>query len=244
MHIDFTLRSKSNLEVPITYNHMVQAAVYNAIEPQLASFLHEQGYSSCNRIFKLFAFSRLSGKFQINKARNTISFSEDVKLTISSPVEEFCQSIANGLLTRGRIQLGHNAAEVEKIMVKKFVADQERIILRTLSPIVVYSTLLRPDGRKYTCYYQPGEPDYDELVGNNLRKKYQAFYGQKAPPGEVKVKKLGQMRLHVVSYKDTVIKGYSGRLVLTGPRELLQMAVDAGLGSKNSQGFGCVEVLR
>jgi len=28
---------------------------------------------------------------------------------------------------------------------------------------------------------------------------------------------------------------------LHGPRELLQMALDAGLGGKGSQGYGCVE---
>lgn len=244
MHIYFTLRSNGYLELPINYNHILQAVIYKAIEPELAAFLHEKGYSSGNRIFKLFTFSRLSGRFQINKPRNTISFPEGVKLTTSSPVEEFCQSIANGLLTKGRIQLGNSVGEVEKITVKNSLVEQERVVLRTLSPVVVYSTLLRPDGRKYTCYYQPGEPDYDALIGNNLRKKYQAFYGSDAPSGEVKVKKLGQMRLHVMSYKDTVIKGYSGKLVLTGPKELLQMGVDAGIGSKNSQGFGCVEVVR
>jgi len=106
----------------------------------------------------------------------------------------------------------------------------------------VFSTLLRPDGRKYTCYFQPEEPDYDLLVENNLRKKYHAYYGKEAPKGEVKVKRIGEIRQDLVNYKDTIIKGYSGKMVITGPKELMQMAVDAGLGSKNGQGFGCVEV--
>jgi CRISPR-associated endoribonuclease Cas6 len=59
----------------------------------------------------------------------------------------------------------------------------------------------------------------------------------------VKVEKLGQVKMHVMKYKSTVIKGYSGKLLLTGPKELLQITVDAGLGSKGSQGFGCVEVI-
>jgi len=46
----------------------------------------------------------------------------------------------------------------------------------------------------------------------------------------------------LINYKNTIIKGYSGKMVVTGPIELLQMAVDAGLGSKNGQGFGCVEL--
>ncbi|KJS01568.1 MAG: CRISPR-associated protein Cas6 [Peptococcaceae bacterium BRH_c4a] len=242
MHIYFTLKPDSFLEIPVHYNHLIQGAVYNAIEPELAAFLHKKGYESGNRKFKLFAFSRLIGRFQINKEKKTIRFMEEIKLVISSPVDEFCQSIANGMLTKGSIRFGNGDVEVEKMLVRQFKVERERVVLRTLSPVVVYSTFLRPDGRKYTCYFQPGEPDYDVLVGNNLRKKYQAFYGIEAPPGEVKVRKLGQIRLHILDYKGTVIKGCSGKLVTTGPKELLQMAVDAGIGSKNGQGFGCVEV--
>jgi len=242
VHICLSLQTSGGLEIPLQYNYIIQGIIYNSIEPELAAFLHEKGYESGTRKFKLFTFSRLLGKFQLDRKKSTIRFTDNLQLIISSPVDEFCQSIANGMLTRDRIRFGDNDAEVQKMMVQQFNVDKQEVVVRTLSPIVVYSTLLRPDGRKYTCYFQPGEPDYDHLVENNLRKKHNAFYGGQAPTGEVKVKKLGQMKLHVVNYKNTVIKGYSGKLALTGPKELLQMAVDAGIGSKNSQGFGCVEV--
>ncbi len=48
--------------------------------------------------------------------------------------------------------------------------------------------------------------------------------------------------MRLVNYKNTVIKGYTGKIELTGPRELLQMAVDAGVGSENGRGVRCVEV--
>lgn len=243
MHIYFCLHPVGILELPFSYNHIVQAAIYDSIEPELAAFLHEKGFESGGRNFKLFSFSRLSGKFEIDKNLNRIRFADTVELVISSPLDRFCQSIANGMLTKGHIRLGNCDVQVEKMTVQQFKVSGERVILKTLSPIVVYSTLLRPDGRKYTCYFQPGEPDYDSLVGNNLRKKYQAFYGKEVPEGEVRVRKLGQMRQNVVSYKDTIIKGYSGKVVVTGPEELLQMAVDAGIAGKGSQGFGCVEVV-
>lgn len=243
MHIYFTLRPNGSLEIPLHYNHIVQAVIYNSVEPEVAAFLHEKGYESGNRKFKLFAFSKLFGRFQINKEKKTINFTDEVKLVISSPVEKFCQSLANGILTKGRLRFGSAEVEVGKMVVQQLKATGERAVLRTLSPVVVYSTLLRPDGRKYTCYFGPGEPDYDALVENNLRKKYHAFYGIEALPGPVKVRKLGRGDMRLVSYKDIVIKGYTGKVVLTGPKELLQMAVDAGLGSKNSQGFGCVELL-
>ncbi|GAB4265033.1 CRISPR-associated endoribonuclease Cas6 [Thermincola ferriacetica] len=243
MHICFSLRPEGSMEIPLQYNHIVQAAVYRSIDADLAAFLHDQGYQSGNRRFKLFAFSRLMGKFRIKPDKGTITFADEVKLVISSPVDEFCQSIANGILTKGRLRLGTAEAEVEKLVVRQYRVEDGRAVLRILSPVVLYSTLLKPDGRKYTCYFQPGEPDYDTLLESNLRKKYEALYGQAAPEGNVKVRRLGRGDMRLVNYKNTVIKGYTGVMELSGPTELLQMAVDAGLGSKNSQGFGCVEVV-
>lgn len=230
--------------MPVHYNHLLQGAIYKVIDPELSAFMHDRGYQSGSRRFKLFAFSRINGKFDISKEKNTLRFYGDLELTISSSADDFCQSIANGLLSKGEIRLGRNCIIVKSVAAEQFTATDEQIIVRTLSPVVTYSTFLRPDGRKYTCYFQPGDPDYDSLIENNLRKKYQAFYGKEASSGKVKVKKLGPIKMNIVNYKGTIIKGYSGRMKLSGPQELLQMALDAGLGSKNGQGFGCVEQVR
>ncbi|MDW8006914.1 MAG: CRISPR-associated endoribonuclease Cas6, partial [Thermomicrobium sp.] len=42
-------------------------------------------------------------------------------------------------------------------------------------------------------------------------------------------------------YKGTWIEGWVGRFVLEGPPDYLRLALEAGLGAKNSQGFGFVE---
>ncbi|AEG61214.1 CRISPR-associated endoribonuclease Cas6 [Desulforamulus ruminis] len=243
MHLFITLTPQKELELPVHYNHLVQAAVYGTIDPELAVFLHDKGYESGSRRFKLFTFSRVSGRFEANRDKNTLRFTGDVSLTLSSPVNDFCQSIANGFLTRGQIRLGSHFAEVKAVTVRQFTVRGEKVLLRTLSPVVAYSTMRRLDGRKYTCYFQPGDPDYSGLIENNLRKKYQAFFNREAPPGEVKVRKTGNLKMNLVNYKGTIIKGYSGLMELTGPTELLQMAVDGGLGGKNAQGFGCVEMV-
>ncbi|WP_227761731.1 CRISPR-associated endoribonuclease Cas6 [Zhaonella formicivorans] len=244
MQITLVINAQQKLVLPVQYNHILQGFIYNAISPELAAFLHEKGYEYGNRRFKLFAFSRLIGNYQLEPEKDRIIFSDLVKLVISSPVDEFCQSLANGILFGKYLRLGDNRVEIERIEVERQQVESQKITVKTLSPVVVYSTMFRPDGRKYTCYFQPGEPDYAKLVEHNLRKKYLAFAGQEAPPGEVCVRSMGQTKLHVLRYKDTVIKGYSGKLELTGPKELLQMAVDAGIGSKNSQGFGCVVITK
>jgi len=229
--------------LPIHYNHIVQAALYSSIDSELAAFLHEKGHLDGKRTFKMFAFSLLRGPYAIDNKHNSIKFTGEIRLTVSSPAEEFCQSLANTLLTRGNIRLGEAELAVEKVYAQQFKVAKEEVFLRTLSPVVLYSTLLRPDGRKYTCYFQPGEPDYDKLLNSNLQKKYRALFRTEPPAGEVRAKALGRQRMSIINYKGTIIKGYSGKLLLTGPIPLLQIAVDGGLGGKNAQGFGCVEMV-
>ncbi len=241
IHLTIDLEPAAEVTLPIHYNHIVQAAIYNSIEPELSAALHNQGYLDGGRTFRLFAFSRLIGAYIMDKERNTIRFTGGMKMVVSSPLHEFCQSFANTLLTRGWMQMGHATTPVKKVSIQTYQVEEETIAVRTLSPLVLYSTLLRPDGRKYTCYFQPGDPDYNGLLSGNLRKKYRALYGSEEPAGEVRALALGQSRLHVVKYKSTVIKGYSGRMQLSGPIPLLQLGVDAGFGGKNAQGFGCVE---
>lgn len=231
------------LILPVHYNHIVQAALYNSIDAGLAAFLHEKGFLDGKRVFKMFAFSQLRGPFMLDKAQKTIKFTGKLQLTVSSPVDEFCQSLINTLLTRGSVRLGETVVTVEKVFAQKHTVEKEETAIRTLSPVTLYSTLLRPDGRKYTCYFQPGESDYEQLLNSNLQKKYRAFTGTEPPPGEISVKPLGRQRMHIINYKGIIIKGYAGRLLLTGPVPLLQLAVDAGLGGKNAQGFGCVEIV-
>ncbi|WP_221040635.1 CRISPR-associated endoribonuclease Cas6 [Gelria sp. Kuro-4] len=43
----------------------------------------------------------------------------------------------------------------------------------------------------------------------------------------------------VLYFKDTVVKGWLGQYVFEGDPAMLQVALDCGIGAKNSQGFGC-----
>ncbi len=99
MHIYLSLRTCGGLEIQQHYNHIIQGVIYDSIDHELATFLHEKGYENENRKFKLFTFSRLLGRFQLNREKSTIRFIDNLQLMISSPVDYFCQSIANGMLT-------------------------------------------------------------------------------------------------------------------------------------------------
>ncbi len=234
----------SNPALPLHYNYFIQSAIYAALPENVASRMHDRGYSAGNRAFKMFSFSRILGRFVINSAAGSIRFPDGARLVISSPDTGFFLSLVNNLLTKKHIQLKNSFLNINEVRFDEQKVTDNVLLVRTLSPVVVYSTLLKPEGGKYTCYYQPGEHEFAELINTNLRKKYEAFYGKEPPKENIRIKPLDRPRQHVTYYKNTVIKGYTCRLKLWGPQELLQIGLDAGLGGKGSQGYGCVEKIK
>ncbi|HHY16961.1 MAG TPA: CRISPR-associated endoribonuclease Cas6 [Firmicutes bacterium] len=242
MHLSIQLESTSNsFEVPVQYNYPVQAAIYRALAKDVGGFFHDVGFEHKGRRLKLFTFSRLMGKSAFIRRREVLRFEGPVTLVVSSPVPQFCSSLATGLLKLGAVTIGSAALRVTRVQISEPKVKGNSIDVKMLSPTVVYSTMTRYDGRKYTCYFAPGEAEFESLTGQNLIRKYQTLTQSdppEAPAFSIKVK--GNPKLSVLTYKGTVIKGYMCFLKLLGPRSLLQVAIDAGLGSKNSQGFGCL----
>lgn len=246
MQLRLKIANKNNdkLILPVNYNNLLQAFIYNNINLKLAEFLHTEGFVINSRIYKLFAFSKLMGYYEFIKTNKTIIFSPDAEIVISSPINEFYNEIGQLIVKSKELYLGNQEIELKEINIKDIKVENETIKFKTLSPIVAYSTLYKADGKKRTCYYHPGDADYDEIITNNLKKKYEAFYQLQPPERMVQIKPLGNMRMRKSFYKGIEIRGYEGRIKVTGPVALLQMGVDAGFGSKNAQGYGCVEVMK
>jgi len=240
MHIKISFVSDKDIILPIHYNHILQGFIYANIDSRLSEFLHNRGYTYRERKFKLFTFSNILNKAE--KVNNMLKFNRNISFIISSPMEDFCKSFANSLIQSDELFLGQNPVRVEQIQIENDIVDTEEIVIRALSPIVVYSTLYRADGSKYTCYFTPGEPDYERIITENLIKKYVALNNTDNVDFEehISIKPLGYFKHNLVIYKNFIIKGVTGKFALKGDKKLLQMGLDAGLGSKNSQGFGCI----
>lgn len=240
MQIKIFLKSDTPVKLPIHYNHLIQAMIYNNISPELAKFLHDKGFLFEKRTFKLFTFSKIIGEFTLDKNNGQIMFTNDLVIYISSPVNEFCNQLGSYMLLKKHILLGNNKLFVEKLEIGHQRIENEILNLKALSPITVYSTMNKGDGTRYTCYFVPGEKEFEQQLDNNLRKKYYVLYGQEAPQVPVRMTNIRSIKKHIVRYKDFVVKGYTCKFNLAGPRQLLQLAIDSGVGSKNSQGFGCI----
>jgi CRISPR-associated endoribonuclease Cas6 len=243
LRLNITLSPYEPLVLPIHYNYILQSAIYSSLGSKLGTLMHDEGYEHGSRAFKPLTFSRLNGTYRLDKTSGRISFDGPIRLVVSSPIEEVCHSLGTRLLLEGSIELAGQHVPVDSVEARSPVVLSNVMTVATLSPVVVYSTLTKADGSRYTCYFQPGENEFEKLASRNLAKKFKAILGAEPPDGTMSVKPLRQPRLHIVYYKDTVIKAYSGRLRLEGPKELILLALDAGLGSKNSQGFGCLEAI-
>lgn len=230
--------------LPIDYNHIVQGFIYESINEDLAEFLHGEGYRHHARRFKMFTFSRLMGEYQLDRKNGKIIFNNEIELWIASPIEGFFSALSKTFLIGNTVRLGSNNLKIISLEGGGIEVNADTTIVETLSPIVVYSTLMRLDNRKYTCYFQPGDTDYNRLITENLKKKYQSFLDQEPPEGVVTVKPLSRCKQITVTYKNIIIKGYMGKLKLSGPKELLKVGLEGGLGNKNAQGFGLVRSIK
>lgn len=240
MQIRISFISDKDIVLPIHYNGIVQAFIYSNIDKNLAHFLHDRGFMTNGRTFKMFTFSRIIGRFKIQEDK--MNFGTKIKILISSPLDDFCKSIANNMLQSNNLFIGQNSIKTEQIEINNQYVTEDRIVVNTLSPIVVYSTFLKPDNSKYTCYFMPREPDFNRLIKDNLKRKYNALTNETIE-SDIEVIPLGPVKQNLIYYKKTVIKGASGKFIIKGVKDLLQVGVDAGFGSKNSQGFGCVKII-
>lgn len=242
VHIGIVLESPGGtFEIPAQYHYPVQAGIYETLTKDVGGFFHDVGFLHKGRSFKMFAFSRLMGTSTFDKSKGVIRFEGPATLVVSSPIPQFCSSLSTGLLHAGVFRIGMVSLTPKKSQIYEPKVDGEVVDLKLLSPVVAYSTMTRHDGRKYTCYFAPGEREFQSLTETNLRKKYALLSQEEAPPvPKYEVFTKSRPKQSVLLYKGTVIKGYTCFLRLKGPAPLLQVAIDAGLGTKNSQGFGCV----
>lgn len=234
--------SENNIVMPFSYNNIIQAVLYKFInEESFSAFMHNEGYVHNNRSYKLFSFSNIIGKpIQIDKVKKEFMFDKEISLYVSSVDNEFFQYVFNAIIGAGsNVRLGNNKVIISNIeLIQQEISEQS--IVRALSPITVYSTLTTYDNKKKTYYYNPFESDFGRIIQKNLMNKYESLYGKQATNCDFTIRHKGEPKEKIVKYKNFIIKGYDGIFEISGSKELMEIAFCAGLGSKNSQGFGLI----
>ncbi len=237
--------SNGEIVLPVQYNHILQGFMYkNLGNKDYSQLLYNNDNPEEKKRFKLFTFSRLLGKFQFNKETGRIAFYPPFEIVVSSPVDSFISDLAETLIQSELNFLGQNEVEVKGIHIHKEIEFGKKVQIKMISPVVA-CTVGQRDDKKFTHYYSPWHPQFTDLVKNNLVLKYQMLHGKLPSTDDFQVIPNGSQEKKfekILNYKGTVIKGYAGIYWLKGCPELIKTAYDTGLGSRNSQGFGCWEV--
>lgn len=237
--IKINFKINRTLEIPMNYNHILQGFILNNLnDEKMKSFFHDKGYECNNRTFKNYCFSKLYGNFTLNRDKKTITFYDRMSLYIAAIDKEFLKALGNTFMFKENFFIGANNVQVEGFEVIKEDINNE-IDIYTLSPITVYSTLYGENNKK-TYYYNPKEHEFSELLRENLIKKYIAYYKQEPKDKTLNIEPIGKLKESILTYKGFIIKGWNGEFRLKGSKELIEVALSAGLGSKNSQGMGCI----
>ncbi|HOP93389.1 MAG TPA: CRISPR-associated endoribonuclease Cas6 [Acetivibrio thermocellus] len=229
-----------SLELPFNYNKILQGFIYrNIMDKDLAQFIHDKGFSYEKRKYKMFTFSRLQGKFSIDSKRKKIIYQSPVELIVSSCYDDFFIDLSLSLLKRD-VEIASHKAYVSKMDI---IMEEPKSIqkIRMLSPVTAYSTL----DDKRTVYFSPYNHDFKRIIRDNLIKKYKAFYKKNCGNDmDFDIEIASDKCTKVISnYDGFIIEGWMGDFVLRGNQELIKLAYDAGVGGKNSQGFGCFKLI-
>ena len=249
MRIVIELMSKDKVVLPVGFNRYIQALIYNLIDMADSNWLHNTGYKMENKSFKLFTFSSILEMGRYIKEERLFIFPNKISFTVSSPVDWILEEVAKNTITNDSLQLGNNYLSVLSINVlKQPVFKSNKIKIRAVTPIEVHSTFQKSNGKKITHYYTPFEDEFNSMINFNLRDKRKALFNDNFE-SDITIKPLfkGNNYERIVYFgtgeNKTIVKGWKGYFELNGDIKLLDFAYNTGLGSRNSQGFGMIEVV-
>ncbi len=245
MHVTFSFTSDefSSVRLPSANLHLFQSMLYGLLPSDMAAKIHDEGFDSDGRKMKLFAMSWPSSSARPQFGENTIIFPLPMKLTVSTPISELIAGFTAGAMSRDFIRVGNNHLTCSGVEKKEYKADSDSITVKTLSPVTCYDSIER-GGRKFTKYFTPYDDEFQRGIYFNLLRKYKLLNpGKDIPSDSFTVKPIGHVKERVSMFEKGglfPVKGWWGRFRLEGSREILQTAIDCGLGSKNSSGWGCI----
>jgi CRISPR-associated endoribonuclease Cas6 len=254
MRLSVRLQLDRPAHLPIDHQDLLAGLVYRLLavsDTEFARFLHDEGYvleEGGSRRYKLFVFSTLrapKGRRRVEGGLLRISPGE-VTWLLSSPRGDFLTHSATGLFAVGQtVQVGHVPLTIAGIECLPEPVFRPEMGFTCLTPIV--ASIPRDDAT--TQYLTPADgPAFSEAVRRNLLRKHELIHGG-PPAGDSLSLSFDQSYLarspgtKLVCFKGIQVKGAFAPFTLRGSEELMRVGYFAGLGEKNSGGFGCIEVL-
>ena len=239
MRLKITLDTKGQ-PVPFEYHGYLQGMIYHALNDDTAEQLHDRGYGD-DRIYKLFVFSELSGKYVIKN--RSLVFTEPVRFYVSSVSSEMLNELYTFFNENEEVRFGRNMFDVVSAEpVREFGYNENmEYRIRTISPITAYKT----DEKNYTTYFNPKSADFENSLHDNLRRKYVTCYGEElsAEDDIFEILDVEKSSKRISKYKETNYNAYMCVMRVKVSDTYLKLLMHTGLGASNSAGYGMMCIM-
>ena len=251
MRVKLTLiAEREKTQLPFNYSFAVAALIYRTLgqaSEEFAAHLHEEGFTSQNRKFKLFTFSRLDLKI-LDRHNDQLRLADrNVTLQVSSPVSQFVKHFVEGLFQSDTFIISNAAfalANAETLPSPEFT---ERMTFRALSPITEMTDV---EGSKHGRFLDLSD-NWSEITRRNLLHKYYALHGKKPADDRLHwtwdreyiaaAERRGRRLSTLTDIHGIKVRGWRVPFTVEGSRELIELGYEAGFGNRNSMGHGMVE---
>lgn len=254
MRFKITLNVQSHVlgrELPINYSYECSAAIYRILshsDKDYSLWLHENGFISGGKRFKLFTFSNLIvPQYGIDKQRQRLILKSDtVEWYISFLPEKSTQQFIEGVFRQQSFRIADRVSGVEfqvrEVQVMPPLDYKEEMYFETLSPVCVSKR--RDDGKSE--YLSPSDPSYVRGLLTGLLARYEAYYG-KAYEGEtycdfqvLNKPKPVLVKIKADTPQQTFVRGYRYKFKVRLPEALMRIGYESGWGEKGAIGFGMI----
>lgn len=267
MRLKLKLNAKDSDSISLNYNYSLSAAIYKLLKlgsDEFASFLHEIGYKSNNKTYKLFTFalkfesSALSGGML--KLKSPIAH-----LYISSPlIDDFIKNFVVGTFEQQTLEVYAEFTKTKFIINQAEIVPppmfQKRMNFSLVTPLVLsINKIIGGSALQYYFRYDDNIKEMNRVFQKNLMNKYEAITNTNYTGKGIKFNwdedyiKNALSKHKRLSKKISITKEISNPIDIIGifcpfnvegDPELIKVGYECGFGEKNSMGFGMAKGLK
>jgi len=267
MRFELTLTNIADSNViGFNYHYPLSAAIYKIIhsaDSDYAAFLHEAGYGQGLKKFKLFTFSQLETPFKIKGDRLVMTTTE-ARLQVCFFLPLAAETFIKGLFQNRELQIADKYSKVTFLISQVAgiadmlpAADPEVMVTTRLKPLSPLVTGKKNERGNYD-YLLPRDAEFPYWLAHNLAGKWASVYEKNDEQMECLKRSISvnvelmqkppQQRLITIKEatpEETKIKGATRFVLQTRmPKEVLELALGAGMGLYNAMGMGCMDILK
>jgi len=221
-------RDAKNTVVRYGYRDKLLGLFYTLLEnvaPVMAQKLHSVGYRDiCGRYYKYYTYA-FTPKEPAYTPDGLVSLNNIWSYKFGSADRKLLSLLETAFSAVGSVVIGGEKFQVHDI--KRIPLKNHGGVFYCLSPLTV------KNGERYLT---PENPEFNDAVVKALLNRYESWTGKKG----IASFRFLKPRRRLEFFNEGRILGFSGKLELYGPPEIVKFAQAVGLGQKNSIGLGMI----